>query len=134
MRCRINDQRDGENLPPAPVPDLLLFHWSPIHNRDRINHSGLTPGRPSLQGDWKPPYVCFSDDPMLAWVLSGTMWPSIQNWDLWQVNMRTQTSFTHHELILDTFPGSGRHYTKEYRVYHRIFKRDVHWVGIRSQP
>lgn len=138
MRVKTTDRRDlkpGE-MPPTPTADLILYHWSPKKNRKQIERYGLRIGMPSLQGDWRPPYVCFSDDPILAWYLSGRMWVDPKNpeeWDLWSVNMRCQTSFGHYEIILDTFPDTGRHYTKEYRVYSRVYKRDLTYVGTRSQ-
>lgn len=133
MKRTIKDERDGDNLPAVPVRDLLLYHWSPTSNRNGIRKRGLDIGRRSLQGDWKPPYVALADDPILAWILSGNMWPSIKSWDLWMVNMNTQTSFKHHELILDTFYDTGRHYIKEYRIYTRIYKRDVKYLATRRE-
>lgn len=122
-----------DKLPPVPEVDLNLYHWSPSSNYNNINRMGLEIGKLSLQGDWRPPYVCFSDDPYLAWILSGHMWPSTISWDLWMCNMRTQTSFRHHELILDTFIDTGRHFIKEYRVYCRVFKRDLVYLATRKQ-
>lgn len=121
------------NLPPVPIPDLILYHWSPTANRNSINKVGLDIGKRSLQKDWKPPYVCFSDDPQLAWTLSGRMWPSIKSWDLWLCNMRSQTSFEGYEIITDTYASTGRHFTKEYRVYSRVYKRDLIYVATRRQ-
>lgn len=120
-------------LPPVPKLDLLLFHWSPVTNRDSINRIGLVPYKRTLQGEWRPPYVCFSDDPILAWVLSGQMWPGIKRWDLWMCNFEGQTSFDHYEIVTDTFVNTGRHYIKEYRIYTRVYKRDLHWIGARTQ-
>lgn len=119
-------------LPPVPKPDLILFHWSPTKNRNSINHNGLRVGIPSLQGDWKPPYICFCDDPDLAWHLSGKMWPDIDSWDLWMCNASHQNSFDHYELITDTYSDTGRTFTKEYRVYTRVFKRDLRYLATRS--
>lgn len=135
MRRKITDH-SGEpknNLPPTPKPDLLIFHWSPTTNRNSIKRRGLDIHRKTLQGDWRPPYVCFSDDPWLAWVLSGRMWPEIKSWDLWMCNLNIQDSFQGYELILDTFPDTGRRYTKEYRIYSRVFKRDLTYIGTREQ-
>jgi hypothetical protein len=121
------------NLPPIPPLDLILYHWSPTRNRASINHSGLEVNKKTLQGDWRPPYVCFSDDPQLAWVLSGRIWPEIESWDLWMCHVPTQTSFEHYEIITDTFINTGRHYVKEYRVYTRVFKRDLVYIATRTQ-
>lgn len=122
-----------DKLPKVPPLDLILYHWSPTANRARITHDGLCPGRPSLQGDWRPPYVCFSDDPILAWVLSGRMWPEQKSWDLWMCHVPSQTSFNHWEIITDTYRDTGRHYIKEYRIYTRVFKRDLDYVATRRQ-
>lgn len=123
----------ANNLPPVPVLDLVLYHWSPSSNRRSIEKVGLTPGRKTLQGDWRPPYVAFSDEPRLAWFLSGRMWPSIRSWDLWMVYHEFQTSYDGLELITDTYPDTGRTFTKEYRIYTRIFKRDLSYIGTRTQ-
>lgn len=120
-------------LPELPKLDLCLYHWSPTRNRSGINRHGLRPGQKTLQGDWRPPYVCFSDDPLLAWTLSGDMWPDISSWDLWMVHVPSATTLKHFEVILDTFPDTGRHYVKEYRVYERVYKRDLHYLATRTQ-
>lgn len=135
MKTTIKDHSSfgNSNLPEVPPLDINLFHWSPSRNRNRIRHDGLKTGVKSLQGDWRPPYVCFSDDPILAWYLSGEMWPDIKEWDLWMCHVPSQTSFDHWEIILDTYYQTGRHYVKEYRIYTRVFKRDLHYVGSRSQ-
>lgn len=135
VRRKIVDQRDGQrnNLPTVPELELCLFHWSPTSKRKSIERLGLIPGCISLQGDWYPPYVCFSDDPWLAWVLSGRMWPDISSWDLWMCHFPSQTSFNHYEAILDTYPDTGRHYIKEYRVYTRVYKRDLTYLATREQ-
>ena len=120
-------------LPPVPPLDLVLYHWSPTANRNSINRLGLVPGRKTLQGLWRPPYVAFADDPKLAWYLSGRMWPEISSWDLWLCLFEHQTSFDEYEIITDTYVGSGRHFVKEYRIYTRVYKRDLWLVGTREQ-
>lgn len=120
-------------LPPIPERDICVYHWSPSKNRKQIERYGLRVGMKTLQGDWRPPYVCFSDDPVIAWALSGAMWPSIEEWDLWMVNVEDQTSFTGWEMILDTWYNTGRRFIKEYRVYTRVYKRDLHYIGTRRQ-
>ena len=120
-------------LPPVPPLDLILYHWSPSTNRNSINRVGLQINRRTLQGEWRPPYVCFSDDPILAWVLSGRMYPDTPSWDLWACHVPTQDSFDHYEIITDTFPDTGRHYVKEYRIYTRVYKRDLHYIATRTQ-
>lgn len=120
-------------LPPVPPLDLIFYHWSPTTNRASINKKGLTPGRLTLQGLWRPPYVAFADDPKLGWFLSGRMYPEIPSWDLWMCYEDNQTSFDGYEIITDTYPDSGRHFRKEYRVYTRVFKRDLYYLATRTQ-
>lgn len=120
-------------LPPVPKLDLVIYHWSPSSNRRSIEKVGLCPGKKTLQGEWRPPYVCFSDDPYLAWVLSGKMYPEIKEWDLWMCHVPSQTSFDHYEIITDTFVDTGRHYVKEYRIYTRVYKRDLTYLATRRQ-
>lgn len=84
----------------------------------------------SVAREWKPPYVCFSDDPHLAWTLSGKVHPEIEQWDLWMV---CHYSVDRWEIIFDTYYDTGRHYIKEYRVYDRIPKRNVLWIAERAQ-
>jgi hypothetical protein len=120
-----------DKLPPVPQLDLVLYHWSPTANRASINKVGLDVGKRSLQGDWRPPYVCFSDEPWVAWCLSGAMWPEVDSWDLWMCYERFQTSFNHYEIITDTYRNTGRHYVKEYRIYTRVFKRDLTYIATR---
>jgi hypothetical protein len=131
-RTRKHDDPSVTKLPPIPRLDLVLYHWSPTANRRSIERLGLTPGRKTLQGDWRPPYIAFSDEPRLAWFLSGRMWPEIKHWDLWMCYFEAQDSFDHYEIITDTYPDSGRTFVKEYRIYTRIYKRDLHYVGSRE--
>lgn len=118
-------------LPSVPPVDLILYHWSPTRNRANINRFGLRPNSRSLLGDWNPPYVCLCDDPVLGWQLSGAYWPEIKSWDLWACNVNVQTSFDHYELITDTYPNTGRNFVKEYRVYTRVYKRDLVYLATR---
>lgn len=87
------------------------------------------PGSWSLSHDWRPPFVCFSDEPILAWTLSGRLYPEIKQWDLWMVFASDVGDF---EVILEMSRHTGKHYVKEYRVYHRIYKRDVYYIASRS--
>ncbi len=119
-------------LPPVPKLDLVLFHWSPTTNRPNINKLGLDIYKPSLQGEWCAPYVAFSDDPHLAWCLSGKMFPEIASWDLWMCHFPSQTSFDHYEIITDTYRDTGRQYVKEYRIYSRVYKRDLVYLATRG--
>lgn len=115
----------------VPKLEVVLYHWSPTANRRSIQRNGLMPGKLSLSGDWRPPYVALADEPLLAWFLSGRIWPEIKSWDLWMCYAENQTSFNGWEIILDTY-RSGRTYVKEYRIYKRIYKRDLHYIGTRE--
>jgi hypothetical protein len=104
-----------------------LFHWSPTARRNQINRRGLVPGSRSVDGLWKPPFVCFADSPSLAWALSGqtSRGQAIKSWDLWQMWSDVPTGLE--ELLFDDDPGR----IKEYRVYERIYKRDLWYVATR---
>jgi len=82
----------------------------------------------SVDGLWKPPYVCFSDDPQLAWELSGRIHPEITGWDLWQTWSDVPSGM---EAIYENRRDNGEPYVKEWRVYERIFKRDIWMVATR---
>jgi hypothetical protein len=110
-------------------PPIILYHWSPSSRRASINRRGFVPGSLSLCGLWRPPFTCFSDTPELAWILSGRIHPEVPDWDLWCVDKQ---DLEHVEIILDTYYDTHRHYIKEYRVYHRIYKRYIWWVGSRQ--
>lgn len=122
-------------LPPVPDPIRTFYHWSPSRNRKQIEKVGLLTHRISNMPGWKwrPPYVCFSDNPMMAWSLSGDMYPEIKSWDLWVCYPDVQTSFEGWEVVTDTYPRSGETFVKEYRVYSRVYKRDLKYVATRTQ-
>ena len=112
------------------LADLCLYHWSPRSRRGQIQRRGLVPGSHSVAREWRPPYICFSDDALLAWNLSGRIHTEIAEWDLWMCFYQDVDRW---EIILDTYiEWPLRHYVKEYRVYHRIFKRHVHWIASRT--
>lgn len=79
---------------------------------------------------WRPPCTCWADDPHLAWILSGRLHPEITSWDLWQTYSDVLSGA---ELLVDYSPGRQGHYAKEYRVYERIFKRDLWLVATRGE-
>ncbi len=110
--------------------ELWLFHWSPRSRRDGIARRGFRPGMNAVDGLWRPPHVCFADDPMLAWRLSGRVHPEIEEWDLWAVHHSDVPSW---EMIFDTYRDTGRKFVKEFRVYQPIAKRHVRYIGSRTQ-
>ncbi len=119
------------NLPAIPDSDLVFYHWSLTKNRSSINKLGLMINRLTLQGEWRLPFISFSDDPWLGWTLSGNMFPEIKERDLWMCHVPSQTSFEHYEILTDTYPETGRHFIKEYRVYTRVYKRDLIYLATR---
>lgn len=111
---------------------FVLFHWSPTDRRQRIIRRGLVPGSWSTDRLWRPPFVCFSANPELAWALSADTprGHTVESWDLWATWTDDLTGF---EEIVDRYPDTGREYVKEYRVYERVWKRDLWFVGTRTQ-
>jgi hypothetical protein len=110
-----------------------LYHWSPTERRKSIMWRGLTPGQWSTDRLWKPPVVCFASNPDLAWSLSGktARGRQIHSWDLWM--LWSDDVPGGYEEIVDYYKDSDRSYVKEYRVYERIFKRHLWYVGTRTQ-
>lgn len=102
---------------------FLMYHWSSTSRRNGITRRGLVPGSRSVDGLWKPPYVCFSDSPSLAWSLAKHR-TGIEQWDLWMTWSNVPRGIE--ELSFD----GGR--LREIRVYERIFKRDLWYVATRS--
>ncbi|MBU8830843.1 hypothetical protein [Mycolicibacterium goodii] len=102
---------------------FALYHWAPTARRGQINRYGLRPGSLSSDRLWKPPYICLADGPLQAWRLIGRFRPLIHEWDLWWT---TSTAVAGYEVIPD---DNGD--VREYRVYERIFKRDLWMVGTR---
>lgn len=110
------------------MPDIFpLFHWSPTSRRGQINRYGFRTGMWCTERLWKPPFTCFADNPQLAWSLSGATQRGKlhSSWDLWQIWSCDLQGF---EKIIDDRNGLP----KEYRVYHRIYKRDIWYVATRS--
>lgn len=109
-----------------------IYHWSPVERRPSIQRLGLVPGRLSTDKLWRPPHVCLSLDPQMAWQLSGGSRYNrgrYNAWDLWMTWTHLLDGF---EEITDTYPDTGRPYVKELRVYHRIYKRDLWLVATRE--
>ena len=111
----------------AAADPVMLFHWSPTTRRRGITRHGLVPGRLSIDRAWRPPYIAYAHSPSLAWALSGGhgRGKHIDVWDLWM----TWTTHTGGYELLGG-PGEPMH---EYRVYHRIPKSQLWFVGTRTQ-
>jgi hypothetical protein len=103
--------------------DFALYHWAPASRRKQILRYGLRPMSVSSCRQWKPPYVCLADGPRMAWDLIGRYRPFIQEWDLWW----TASDLAAPMEMIPADNGDPR----EYRVYHRIYKRDIWFVGTR---
>lgn len=112
--------------------DTPLFHWSPHERFKQIKREGLMPGKWSTDRFWRPPVICLGSNPQLAWALSGGTLRGLQHavWDLWMVWMSDLDGY---EEIWDYYPDSDRTYIKEYRVYQRIYKRDLWYVASRER-
>jgi len=96
---------------------FLLFHWSLATRRKGIRKYGLCPGKKSRDGLWRPPYVAFSTSPSKAWGLSALCGDDYGEWDLWMTWSNRLQGY-------EKLPG-------EYRVYHRVMKRNIWYVGSR---
>lgn len=110
------------HYPPYFGDDLMLFHWSPTERRKSINRTGLVPGSRSVCGLWRPPYVAFADTPSLAFSLARHR--EVESWDLWMTWLSRIAS-------VEQLPDDRDDTCKEYRVYERIYKRDLWLVGTR---
>jgi|SRR5690606_26451093 len=103
--------------------NFALYHWSPTDRRKNIIRYGLRPGSLSSCREWKPPYVCLAESPLLAWQLIGRFRPEIRDWDLWWTT-------GHDAAPYETLPFDNGE-IKEYRCYHRVYKRHLWYVGSR---
>lgn len=123
-RARFGGVVTGSNA----LESFPLYHWSPVDRRRGIIRHGLVPGRRSICGEWRPPYIAFADDPEWAWKLSGghPRGAHVDLWDLWVVWTEALDGY-------ETIPGSEDRDPHEYRVYARIFKRDLFFVGTRHR-
>lgn len=99
---------------------IILYHWSPRSRRESILKQGLCPNKLSKDKEWRPPYICFSASPSLSWGLSGSMSDIYGEWDLWMVYSSSLTKYK-----------TSNNGNREYRVYERIPKRKVWYVGSR---
>lgn len=114
----------------AAKPVMPLFHWSPAVRRKQITRYGLRPFMRVTTSTGEDtggyPVICFADSPSWAWALSGGMrWTPDGEWDLWQTSLDRLTE----PVVL---PGEDRlSGIYEVRTEHRVFKRDLWWVGSR---
>lgn len=117
----------------AYEPFRPLYHWAPTVRRKQIIRYGLRPGsRPTTSTGMGAPCVCFADSPSWAWALSGGNRPGVrapwdQWWDLWQTSLDRLTE----PIVLGTPDRPSGLY--EVRTEHRVFKRDLWYVGSREK-
>lgn len=131
----------GDDLPPNIVMNfeyepsaILMFHWSPTNRRKGITRLGMMPGKWSTDRLWKPPYVAFAPSPSLAWALSAATHrgQQVDAWDLWMTDSSRMEKGYEVIPFDSNIPGEAAD-PKEFRVYDRIYKRDLWFVGTRHQ-
>lgn len=110
---------------------MPLFHWAPSARRKQILRYGLRPGmRPTTSSvptvSYGAPCVCLADSASWAWALSGEMdYTPSGEWDLWQTQL---------DRLVDPIVLPSPHRMTgiyEVRTEHRVYKRDLWWVGSR---
>lgn len=107
--------------------DFLVYHWSPSLRRKSIARKGLVPGKISVEKAWKPPFICFSYSPSLAWTLSAMRTDydnQHKSWDLYMAWAQTLGAWE----MIPFDDGSPR----EYRVYRPILRSEIWFVGTRT--
>ncbi len=109
-------------------PRRALFHWSPVERRKSILRRGLVPGSRCTTSSGRFKVVCFADSPSWAWALSAEICGEPgSEWDLWQCAL---------DLLVEPtiLPGEDRASgIYEVRTEHRVFKRDLWFVGTRTR-
>lgn len=115
----------------AVQPYRPMYHWAPTSRRKQIIRYGLRPHmRPTTSDsdDRRIPYVCFADSPSWAWALSGDMkYTPTGEWDLW---MTWLSDIPEPMVHASSDRPSGLY---EVRTEHRIYKRDLWYVGSRTK-
>lgn len=100
-----------------------LYHWSPRSRRASILKHGLQINRRSLDGQWKPHYICFSDNPARALQLCPHI-PKNTVLDLYVVWPDSDYHVTRQS------PGRG--FCPEWRIYHDIPKKRLSYIASRK--
>lgn len=108
------------------ITSFPMFHWSPLDLRPLIDRKGLCPHSLSREGEWHPPYLCFSRSPSHAWALSGQSQTDVEWWGLWMVWSYIPSDI---QILQDNVDADE---LDEYRVYEPISPDDIWFVGIRS--
>lgn len=104
-----------------------LFHWSPRQRRLAIRQAGLRINRPPVVSTEMCDYVCLSQSPSQAWMLSAAAAGEPgQEWDCWQVSLD-------HDDDVRVRPFHGNR-IEELRVHNDIPKTRLWLVGTREVP
>jgi hypothetical protein len=102
-----------------------LFHWAPTNRRQAIARRGLRiNSSPTINSD-RSGYLCFSQSPSQAWILSAALGQCGEEWDCWQV------SLDHDEVHVRPFFGNR---IEEIRVHNHIPKARCWLIGTRIVP
>lgn len=109
---------------------FMLYHWAPSERRKSILRYGLCPKKKSKDNLWRPPYICFSRYPNLAWALSATH-SNIKGWDLWCC--WSDEVGKGYETLNNARIPKDQWWMIEYRVYDRIKKSKIWFVGTRKK-
>jgi len=122
-----------------------LYHWSPRDRLNSIKRYGLLPGKRNIrgpvwhgnetnpnidnnedigEGEFLQRGICFAPDPATAWDLSHRIFDVPGTYDLWQVVLEESDE-------VHILPQWGARIW-EVRVFNRIYKRRLIWVGERT--
>ena len=108
----------------------MLYHWSPVARRASILRHGLCPRKKSWSIDqWRPPYLCFSRTPSMAWGQSAVHSGKTGAWDLWCV---WSSQIGPYATVNPSKTPRKDWHTTEYRSFRRISIRHVWHVGVRA--
>lgn len=104
-----------------------LFHYSPTLRREAIRQHGLRVSSEPVVHTAAMPYICLSQSPSQAWVLSaGACGDPGQDWDCWQVTLALDD-----EVEVRPFFGNR---IEELRIRNDIPHSRIWLVGSRSVP
>lgn len=122
-----------------------IYHWSPRARLASIKRYGLLPGKRNItgpfwhgnqtnqnidgnedigEGEFLQRGICFSPDPATAWAYSHDIFRVPGMYDLWQVELEPSDE-------VHILPQWGSRIV-EVRVFNRIYKRRLTWVGERE--
>lgn len=104
-----------------------LFHWSPRQRRLAIRQVGLRIHKPPTVSTERCGYICLSQSPSQAWMLSAAAAGGRgEDWDCWQVTLG-------HDDQIEVRPFHGNR-IEELRIHNDIPKSRLWLVGTRTVP